>query len=402
VTREVPVRLDRHQASDLSRLGVLLIANEFPPEKTAGTAMSTQFLAEELAARGHQVTVVVNTRRTAPPYEASGDLRVLRLKPLGVPLTRMAQRAVQIARIARSVRPDIVQGQSLSCGSLAVVAGRAAGVPAVTYIQGLDLYEAGFLARRTYIRWTLNHSDGVAAVTDDLRSMALGLSGRQAEVIPHGLRLRDAHGLDRRTARAVLDLPADRPMVLYAGRLIPLKGVAYLLQALPRVLEACPDACGVIVGGGEERQNLLALARRLGLSDRAIFVGQKPHEDVIRYMRAADVFVLPSLIESFGIVLVEAMSCALPVVATNVMGIPSVVENDTNGYLVPPRDPQALADRITWLLTHPAERSEIARRNTQKAGAFAMPAIADRFLNLWRDLLASRVGGSRFLGHGDA
>lgn len=402
MTREPASRGDRLQALDPSRLRILLLSNEFPPEKTAGTAMSTQFLAEELASRGHQVTVVVNTRRTAPADEVHGNVRVLRLKPLGVPMTRMAQRAVLVARIARSVRPDIIQGQSLSCGSLAVLAGRAAGVPAVTYIQGLDLYEAGPLARRTYIRWALSRSDGVVAVTDDLRSRALALSRRQAEVIPHGLRLRDAHGLDRRAARVVLDLPPDRPMVLYAGRLIPLKGVAYLIQALPSVLEECPDLHAVIVGDGEERQALVALARRLGLADRIMFAGRRPHEDVIRYMRAADVFVLPSLIESFGIVLVEAMSCELPVVATNVMGIPSVVEDGANGFLVPPRDPDALAGRIAWLLAHPAERAEIARRNAQKAETFALPAIADRFLTLWEGLLASRADAARIPRRGDA
>src|SRR5207253_4308304 len=149
-------------------------------------------------------------------------------------------------------------------------------------------------------------------------------------------------------------------------------------------LAACPEARLVLVGDGEERSYLEQVARALHLMDRVSFVGAREHGEVIRYMRAADVFVLPSLIESFGIVLVEAMSCGLPIVASKVMGIPAVVEDGVNGVLVPPGDEAALAAGMIRLLTDPAARNRIADRNILKAADYVLPRIADRFLALWR------------------
>ncbi len=381
---------------------VLLVTNEYPPERTAGTALSTRFLAEELAARGHRMTVVVNTRGTAAARESIDLLEVIRLRPFRVPMTRMAQRAALIVNIALRTRPDIIQGQSLSCGFLALVAGRRLGIPAVVYVQGLDLYQSGAWARRTYIRWALTYCDGVATVTPDLQAKARALSGREGAVIPHGLRLRASHQLDRQAARSQTDLPQGIPVLLFAGRLISLKGVVHLLRAMPRVLAACPEARLVLVGDGEERPRLEQVTRELHLVERVSFVGAREHEEVIRYMRAADIFVLPSLIESFGIVLVEAMSCGLPIVASNIMGIPAVVEDGVNGFLVPPGDEAALAARMIRLLFDPVERTEIAGRNVQKAAGYTLPRIADRFLKLWEAARAARnprgLSGSRERG----
>lgn len=362
---------------------MLLVTNEYPPEKTAGTAMSTQFLAEELAGRGVRVTVAVNTRETAPARESCGALEVIRLRPLPLPLTRMAQRVAMLGRIARRIRPDIIQGQSLSCGFLAYLAGRILGIPSVVYVQGLDLYEAGRPARWTYIRWALRGCDAVAAVTGDLRSIALRLSGRAADVIPHGLRIRMAHRLEREEARLHLGLPDDARIVLFVGRLIRLKGIEYLIQAMPQVIATCPNTRLVLVGEGEEGPRLRALARSLGLDGRITFAGGRAHDEVIGYMRAADVFVLPSLVESFGIVLVEAMSCGLPVVASNVMGIPTLIEDGVNGLLVPPGDARALGGAIRRVLADPPASAAMARANARKASDYAMPRIVDLFLSLW-------------------
>jgi len=369
---------------------VLLVTNEYPPDAIRGTATATRFLAEELNARGLSVAVVVNTRLRAPAREETGGISVSRLRPLGLPATRMAQRAAFLVSVARRFRPDVIQGQSLSCGFLALLAGRCLGIPAVTYVQGQDLYLAGRWARQTYVRWALAYSDGVVTVTDDLRSRALALSGRQGHVIPHGLKLRVEHDLEPAAARAALDLPRDVPLVLFVGRLLALKGVHHLIRAMAEVGARCPDARLVVVGGGEELPSLTRVVGDLGLADRVRFVGERSHEDVIRFMRAADVFVLPSLTEAFGVVLLEAMSCGLPVVASNVDGIPSLVSDGQNGFLVPAGDEGALAYAIARVLTEPEERAVFARTNVQKAMTYAWPGIAERFLRLWDDVATSR------------
>jgi len=368
----------------------LLVTNEYPPDRIAGTAINTQFVAEELAARDFRVGVVVNTRQHAPARELNGSLEVVRLRPVGMPMTRMAQRAALLVEIARRQRPDVIYGTAVSCGFLALVAGRCLGIPAVTNVAGNDLYFASPWARHTYIRWALTGSDGVTAHTDDLAAKAFALSGRRPEVVTPGLKVRPAHQIDRQAARALLALPEARPIVLYAGRLSPEKGVVWLLRAFPQVIAACPDARVVVVGDGPQRTELAGLAQTLGLGGAVVFAGMQPHEIVISYMRAADLFVFPSLREVFGIALLEAMSCGLPIVASNVMGIPSVVEDPANGRLVPPGDAGALADRIIRFLQAPADRAALAERNMAKAAQYAIPRIVDRLLGVWDEAAASR------------
>ncbi len=368
----------------------LLVTNEYPPDRIAGTAINTQFVAEELAARAFRVSVVVNTRQHAPARELEGSFEVVRLRPLAMPMTRMAQRAALLVEIARRVRPDVMYGTALSCGFLALVAGRCLGIPAVTNIAGNDLYASSPWARRTYIRWALAGSDGVTAHTADLAARAFALCGRRPDVVTPGLRIRPTHQIDRQAARAFLGLPQADRIVLYAGRLSPEKGVAYVLRAFPEVIAACPDARLVLVGDGPQRTELTGLARTLGVEGAVLFAGMQPHESVIRYMRAADLFVFPSLREVFGIALLEAMSCGLPVVASNVMGIPSIVEDPANGRLVPPGDAAALANRITGYLRAPAERAALAGRNMSKAAEYAIPRIVDRLLAVWDQAAAAR------------
>jgi glycosyltransferase involved in cell wall biosynthesis len=240
------------------------------------------------------------------------------------------------------------------------------------------------------------------AVTEDLRRRAQALSGRDPVVIPHGLKHRAAHGIDRATARLQLGLPADRPIVLFVGRLIPLKGIIYLIRAFSAVREGFPDAMLVIVGEGEQRPDLEALAAGLGLGTSVIFAGGQPHEDVIRLMRGADLFVLPSLIESFGIVLLEAMSCGLPIVASNVMGIPSIVTDAVNGFLVPPGDETALGTRIAELLADPQRRAVMAAANVLRAEEYALPAIADRFIDVWNRVARNARNGAQCVRERDA
>lgn len=368
---------------------ILLVTNEYPPEKIAGTAISTRCLAEELTTKGYDVTVVVTSSKDGPSRVLDGTIEVYRLKPVDLRMTRMIQRAILVARIAQRKRPDIMQGQSLSCGFLAALVGRSLRIPSVTYIQGYDLYESGRLARRTYIRWALRHSRRLVAVTEELGQKAAILAERHVDVIPHGLKVHKTHNIDRRTARAQLGFPEDIGIVLFVGRLISNKGVKYLVEAMPFVLAMHPNTRLLVVGEGEEKFRLAALAHELRIDDRVILMGQRSHEDVIRIMRAANVFVLPSLAEPFGIVLVEAMSCGLPIVATRVMGIPWIIRDRANGYLVPAGDAMALARRISQLLANPAESNAIGLRNVEQAGDYAMPHVADRFLRLWTEATAA-------------
>jgi glycosyltransferase involved in cell wall biosynthesis len=170
--------------------------------------------------------------------------------------------------------------------------------------------------------------------------------------------------------------PAGAPLLLFAGRLVTFKGIDHLLDALVLLngrngrletghlrLAPQPPAAGVhllLIGDGPHRASLERRAAALGLRDRVTFAGPQPHAELPRYYAIADAFVVPSIAhETFSIAACEAMACQRPVIGTRVGGLPEVVRDGETGYLVPPGDAAALAERIGALLGDPAERARM-------------------------------------------
>jgi len=154
--------------------------------------------------------------------------------------------------------------------------------------------------------------------------------------------------------------------ILFVGHLTVAKGVFTLLHAFHRVKECCDNATLVIVGDGPERPSLEELASMLGLQEKVRFAGMVPYEQLPRFYAEADVFVLPSLHESYGRVIVEAMSFGRTVVATDTEGARDLIKDGETGFIVPVGDVQALADRISYLLCNP----QVARRMGEAARQF--------------------------------
>lgn len=219
-------------------------------------------------------------------------------------------------------------------------------LPFVLTVHGSDVFQAPRLpVVGAQTRAMLQRCGHVVAVSRALAdaTAALGLPPERVEVIPDGIDLdRFPAGPDKR-----------EPILLFVGALIERKGVHHLLQALPAVLARCPEARLVIAGDGPERAALTALAGTLGVAAHVEFVGPQSQAQVSEWMRRARVFVLPSLEEALGIVLLEALVSGTPCVATRVGGIPEVVAPEV-GRVVPPADPAALAGALTEILENPA------------------------------------------------
>lgn len=150
------------------------------------------------------------------------------------------------------------------------------------------------------------------------------------------------------------------PVVGAVGRLIPRKGYDYLLRAMPDIKKAYPDIKLVLAGDGEEKENLKMIANELDVQESVVFLGNR--KDIPEVMNSFDVFVLPSLSEGLGVVVLEAFAAGKPVVASKVEGIPEMVINGENGFLVPIRDSDALAERIITLLKDPLLASRMGKK----------------------------------------
>lgn len=177
----------------------------------------------------------------------------------------------------------------------------------------------------------------------------------------------------------------DRPRIVFVGRLAEQKGLLTLLRAIP--LLRTPDTRVVLVGDGPQRAVLERAARSLGVADRVVFAGPLPHERVPAVLQHADVLVLPSRYEELGSVVLEAMHASVPVVASRVGGIPSLVEDGVSGVLVPPGDPSALARAVDRVLTEPLLARRLVAGGVRVAASHRWDRLAPQVLEVYRGVL---------------
>ena len=195
---------------------------------------------------------------------------------------------------------------------------------------------------------------------------------------------------DRRGARKALDLPYDAPVLLFVGRIQPLKSPDIAVRALAELQR--PDALLLVVGGASgaegdhEVTHLRALVHELGLGDQVRFVPPQPHHILSSYYRAADVVVVPSRSESFGLVALEAAACGVPVVAAGVGGLLTLVDHGETGYLVPDRDPAVFAHYVREIIDHPAHAAALGRRGATRATRYTWAFAAARLRRVYTDL----------------
>lgn len=183
-------------------------------------------------------------------------------------------------------------------------------------------------------------------------------------IIPCGVNTDELYPVNKAVARSVLDLPYDEKVLLQLGRMVPRKGVDNVITALSKVKYKDAKVRLLIVGGdadtAKELVRLKELARQLKIEDKVYFVGQKSREDLKYYYAAADLFITTPWYEPFGITPLEAMACGTPVIGSKVGGIKFSVADGHTGVLVPPKDPEALARKITGLLRSPALLREMS------------------------------------------
>jgi len=203
-------------------------------------------------------------------------------------------------------------------------------------------------------------------------------------------------------ARLAIDAPCSHKMLLFVGRIEPLKGVETLIRAVALmqkmgVLKQNP-VCLAIIGGDPETADqpgsqqtemnrLKSLCQEVGVGDMVIFLGKRSQDSLPYYYSAAEVVVVPSHYESFGMVALEAMACGTPVVASQVGGLAFLVQDGVTGYHVPDDDPEILAKYLSMLITDSELRRVLGKQASEHAKAYAWENIAERVIKVYKKLL---------------
>ncbi len=285
------------------------------------------------------------------------------------PLTTLAE-ASRLAEVIETYGVDVVHAHYAVPHATAAILARdmvTTHRPAVvTTLHGTDVTLVGL--DRAYLRATrhaIQRSDVVTAVSHHLRQQTYDVLGVECPIqaIPNTVdatRFRPGVDMDvrRRFARD------DEALLLHVSNFRPVKRTCDVVRILAEVNAHVPARL-VMVGDGPEQPKASALARDLGVGDRVTFLGAFPTVEAI--MRSADVFLLPSSLEAFGLAALEAMASGVPVVATSVGGIPEVVEDGVSGFLREPKDVPALAGAVRTLLQDDALHARMAAAGRERA-----------------------------------
>jgi glycosyltransferase involved in cell wall biosynthesis len=286
-------------------------------------------------------------------------------------------RGLQAMRYFRSVQPDVVHAHNPTSLHYAILSKLVSRAAVVVTVHG-EVH-----ARRgSALEWFLTSSVAVVSKAA-LQSLQVRGAADKASVVHNGIALVEDSRQERETMRRDLGVRETLVGVIVA-RLSGLKGHATLLRSLERLRAEGVDLLLLIAGDGAQRDQLERQARELSLDDRTVrFLGAR--SDVDQLLRAADFFVLPSDTEGLPLSVLEAMAHGLPIVASNVGGIPELIEDDKQGLLIPPADPIALAAAIRRLADDPALRRRLGDAARARAsGEFSLSTTMSNYDQLYR------------------
>jgi len=296
-----------------------------------------------------------------------------------------------LRHIVESTGCDIVHAHTLhTSGSIAVRARRSLGVPVLVTGHGEDIQldqELGYgyrLKRRhdRAVRFALTNADGATAISRAMAGEMLdaGARGDRLWVVPNGI--------NPTAAQNVEPLVRERPYVFAMGRFVPKKGFDVLLRAFAEVRRSGIRGVDLLIAGdGPEKGRLQALVSKLELNGWVHFIGYLDETQKPRVIAGARVFICPSLREPLGIVNIEAMAVARAVIASDVDGIPDLIEPGRNGLLFPRNDATVLSSHIQTLLNNPELARSMGEAGREKAAEYTWAKITKMYLEIYQQLI---------------
>ncbi|RLF96515.1 hypothetical protein DRN58_09650, partial [Thermococci archaeon] len=296
--------------------------------------------------------------------------------------------------IVKSLKPSLVHCRNApSVVIYGGIATKIAGLPLVVSVHGHpDFFGDNFAVRLWYI--LQKQSDKIIAVSNDIKD-ALVRKGKikpnRITVIHNGIDLTDVKfdTILRQKIKQKLGIDNTAQVIGCVGTLKLVKGHKYLIQAMPLILEKYPSTYLILVGDGPLRNDLKRLAEKLKVRERIMFLGYRP--DIPKLMNIFDIFILPSLSEGLSNVLLEAMAASKPVIATNVGGNPEVVEDGETGLLVPPKDPQKIAEAVVSLLNDEDRRIRMGKAGLRRVKErFSISKTVREYEKVYHEVLHRR------------
>jgi glycogen synthase len=391
---------------------VALLPSSYPPS-LGGVEELTRHLALSLVEAGDQVEVWTGHPDDSTPETVEVlDGLVVRRLPMPLPATNWSaihrsavtgsRTLFSLRRAVAAFRPDVLHVQCFGPnGSYATALARVTGTPLVVTLQGetlmddADIFETSRVLRSS-LRAGLRAAaavTGCSAFTLADAEQRFGLEPGRGRVIPNGVELaRSPHPVTDAAPFVPAGGDPHRPYILGLGRIVTKKGFDLLVTAFAALDDRDRTADLVIAGSGSALDDLRRQASELGVGAQVHFVGRLDRAEVARAMAGATLFVMPSRLEPFGIVVLEAWRAGVAVVASTRGGAPEFVRDGNDGLLVDPFDAGAFAAILTDLLGHPDRRRAIATAGATRVEAFGWATIAGEYRRIYSAVAKGGTG----------
>jgi len=373
---------------------------DYNPNKLGGTEEYTIRLSQRLKEKGWKSILVYSEMPPENLYrlfeESGAELVVLNRQRLG-----NLRYHWELFKLIRKDRPDIVHTIHFPFYNLIPLIIRLAGSKNIFISE----WTTESLKRQALIKKCLNilrnrlYNILIARVIAISRCVlknriaySVGIDSKKMVLIYGSINLERFLPKRDPSLKKELNIPEENYVITAISHLVEIKGMDYLLYATPEILMAIPNVTFLIVGYGKEKERLMRLTEELNIKDRVIFTGTR--SDTERILNITDIFVMPSICEeAFGFVGVEAMACGVPVVASCIGGIPEVVENETTGILVPPRDAPAITQACIKLLKDQNLREKMGEAGRKRAEElFDLNQMVNKIIDLYERSLECYKG----------
>jgi len=374
---------------------ILVLNREYPPI-IGGAGVVNKNLAEEWVRSGHEVDVITGYCRKAPKFEVVNGVGIYRVNTFskkeqtnlisaGFYVSLGLLKAIQL--FLKNRYDTINTHFAVLAGPVGAVVSKLFKVPNILTIIGGDIYEPSkklsphnniFL--KPLVRWVLNNSTEIVAISNNTRENAEKYYNptKKIRVIPVGFKPLQFNKVNRDK----LDLEGNKIYLISVGRMAPRKNFNTLLNAFSKVQNEATEL--LLIGDGPERKKLEELARNLNISKQVHFLGVVSEENKFQYLSAADIFVLTSVHEGFGIVYQEAMYCGLPIIAGNNGGQTEFLINNENALLVNPDSINEITEAMKIVIDDAALRNRLATNSRKNNEDYLIGNIARQYINIMK------------------
>ncbi len=381
---------------------ILFLNYEYPP-LGGGAGNATKYILYEFSKQKNTIVDVVTSSVDNFKIEKIGDNITIYKLPIGKnvdqahsqsrsEIIKYTFRAFIFSRkLMHQNRYDLAHSFfTVPCGFLSYLFKLFYGLPFVVSLRGADVpgyterFKILYIFIKPLVKLIWGNSSAVVSNSDKLRNIAYMTNKKQKiDIIFNGIDTDEFYP-------SVQKKRGDKFKILFVSRLCQRKGAIYLLEAVEKLVKLGLKVDATFVGDGDMREELYQFPAKHGISDSVFFYGSISHNELPKIYQSADVFVFPSLNEGMSNALLEALASGLPVIVTDVGGTQELIKNGINGYVVPLRDSNSIAEAIKSMIDNPNITMCMSNENRKKAESMSWKNVAENYLNIYGNIVKAK------------